>query len=108
MASVLNMMNQAALIAADRSLGTSTYAAQVATAYVAQCRQQVFVWSRTHPEQQGSSAQFLDEVGNKYKERDETCFNKAKDLVNSCYAEAKRVSVQSNTSQGSGSNTVCT
>jgi hypothetical protein len=80
-ATLFNMLTQTTAIAADRSHGSPEAAAKLACAYFAIGREQMFDWSRTNPEIPAEHDRFIQQVGRKFMERDETAYTKAQGIA---------------------------
>ena len=84
------MFTMTAKIAADRSLGGPARAARIATTYMERCREQLFDWSRSNPEDEGNATEFQAQVTKQYLERDPKCYEDAKGKVDAPSRKASR------------------
>ena len=76
-ATSLNIIAEVARIAADKSHGSPSIAAKLAAVYIEKCREDLFSWSRTHPETVATKTSFGQHVEGKFLQRDSTLFQEA-------------------------------
>ena len=81
-ATAINMFTEAAGIASDRNLGSATRAARFAAEYLEKCREQLFAWSRSHPQNNSAANDALSaQVSKQYTCRDTQCYQDALQAV---------------------------
>ena len=98
-ATVINMFTDAAAIASDRTLGSAGRAARVSAEYLEKCREQLFAWSRSHPQDDSAANDaFAAQVTKQYIGRDTQCYQDALQAIDAKPSRDRPKTIRSNSS----------